>query len=222
MEVLIKYIPMILAFLVAIIGHEIMHGFMAKHYGDFTAKNEGRLSINPIKHIDPFGSIVFPIVLFLSQKLAGVANPIIFGWAKPVPVDMFKVVSNGGYIAGVWVSLAGIIYNFFMALIAGVLIYYFYPINSLFSAFMFMFFYYLIVVNVVLAVFNLIPIPPLDGANAIKYLSLEFKWIGIVKFFNRIESYGMLILLIILFTPLSDYIFKPAEWLIALIMGMRI
>ena len=213
---------MILAFLVAIIGHEIMHGLTAKHYGDNTASEAGRLSINPIKHIDPMGSIVFPIVLFLSQKLAGVSNPIIFGWAKPVPVDMFKVISNGGYIAGVWVSLAGVIYNFLVALIAGVLIYYFYPITGLSTAFMFMFFYYLILVNVVLGVFNLIPIPPLDGANALKFLSLQFRWVSIVKFFNQIERYGMVILLIILFTPISNYIFEPAEWIIKLILGMRI
>ena len=222
MEILIKYVPMILAFLVAIIGHEIMHGLTAKHYGDDTASNAGRLSINPIKHIDPMGSIVFPIVLFLSQKLAGVSNPIIFGWAKPVPVDMFKVVSNGGYLAGVAVSLAGVTYNFLLALISGVLIYYFYPFNTFLSAFFFMFFYYLIVVNVVLGVFNLIPIPPLDGANALKFLSLEFKWFSIVKFFNQIERYGMLILLIILFTPIADYIFEPANWLIKLILGLRI
>jgi len=215
MEFIIKYLALILAFLIAIIGHEIMHGLVAKYYGDETASREGRLSINPIKHIDPFGSIIFPILLFLSQKLAGVENPIIFGWAKPVPVNIFTVVNNGGYLAAVAVSLAGITYNFAVALISANIIGFFYPPESAISAFMFLFLYYLIVVNVVLAVFNAIPIPPLDGANAIKYLSLHFGFKDIAKFYNKIEPYGMLILLIILFTPIADYIFIPAEKLIS-------
>jgi len=218
-EFIIKYSAMILAFLIAIIGHEIMHGLVAKYYGDDTAAKEGRLSINPIKHIDPFGSIVFPVLLYLSQKLAGVSDPIIFGWAKPVPVNIFKVVQNGGYLAAVAVSLAGVTYNFLLALIASSLIGYFYPPESLFSAFVFMFLFYIIVVNVVLGVFNLIPVPPLDGANAIKYLALYFKWEGIVRFYNKIEPYGMVILLIILFTPLGDYIFKPAYYLINVLLS---
>ena len=215
MEFVIKYLALILAFLVAIIGHEIMHGFVAKYYGDDTAARAGRLSINPIKHIDPFGSIIFPILLFVSQKLAGVSDPIIFGWAKPVPVNIFKVVENGGYLAAVAVSLAGITYNFALALISASVISFFYPPHSIISAFMFLFLYYLIVVNVILAVFNAIPIPPLDGANAIKYLSLHFGLKNIAKFYNRLEPYGMLILLIILFTPIADYIFIPAEKLIS-------
>ncbi len=210
---------MILAFLVAIIGHEIMHGLVAKYYGDETASREGRLSINPIKHIDPFGSIVFPIVLYLSQKLVGVENPIIFGWAKPVPVNIFTVVQNGGYLAAVAVSLAGVTYNFIMALIASSIIGFVYPPNNLIEAFFFMFLFYMVVVNVILAVFNLIPVPPLDGANAIKYLSLHFRWESIVRFYNKIEPYGMIILMIILFTPLSDYIFMPAKIIIAWLLS---
>ena len=215
MEFIIKYLALILAFLIAIIGHEIMHGLVAKYYGDDTAARAGRLSINPIKHIDLFGSIIFPILLFVSQKLAGVSNPIIFGWAKPVPVNIFKVVENGGYLAAVAVSLAGITYNFILALISASVISFFYPPHSIFSAFMFLFLYYLIVVNVILAVFNAIPIPPLDGANAIKYLSLHFGLKDIARFYNKIEPYGMLILLIILFTPIANYIFIPAEKLIS-------
>jgi Zn-dependent protease len=220
LEFVIKYSALILAFLVAIIGHEIMHGAVAKYYGDLTASREGRLSINPIKHIDPFGSVVFPIVLYLSQKLAGVNDPMIFGWAKPVPVNIFTVVNSGGYIAAVWVSLAGVIYNFFVALIAANILPFFYPPESLVSAFFSLFLYYLVVVNIILMVFNLIPLPPLDGANAIKYFSLQMRWEGIVRFYNKIEPYGMIILLIILFTPIGDYIFMPAYKLIAWLLNM--
>jgi len=219
MEFVLKYGAMALAFLVAIIGHEIMHGLVAKYYGDTTAQREGRLSINPIKHIDPVGSIVLPIALFLTQKLAGVENPIIFGWAKPVPVNIFTVVQNGGYLAAVAVSLAGVTYNFIMALIASSMISFFYPPEGMVDAFVFMFLFYMVVVNVILAVFNLIPIPPLDGANAIKYLSLHFRWEGIVRFYNKIEPYGMIILMIILFTPLGDYIFLPARYIIGWLLS---
>ncbi|GAB6045215.1 site-2 protease family protein [Caminibacter profundus] len=214
MEFIIKYTAMILAFLIAIIGHEIMHGAVAKYYGDDTASREGRLSINPIKHIDPFGSIVFPILLYLSQKLAGVENPMIFGWAKPVPVNIFTVISKGGYLAAFAVSLAGVTYNFLLALIASSIIVFFGSPESILSLWMFVFLFYIVVVNIILAIFNLLPLPPLDGANALKYLALHFRWEALVKFYNKIEPYGILILLIVLFTPLGDYIFLPAYKLI--------
>ena len=216
--IIIKYTALILAFLIAIIGHEIMHGLMARYYGDLTATKEGRLSINPLKHIDPFGSIVFPLVLFLSQKLMGVVNPIVFGWAKPVPVNMFTVVNRGGYIGAFNVSIAGVVYNITLALLASSVLWMFDRPQSYLELFMYLFLAYIIIVNVVLAVFNMVPIPPLDGANAIKYISLHFKWYKIVEFFNKIEPYGMIILMIVLFTPLGDFIFKPAYYLIGILL----
>jgi len=217
--VIIKYTALALAFLIAIIGHEIMHGLVAKYYGDDTASKEGRLSINPLKHIDPFGSIVFPLVLFLSQKLAGVESPIVFGWAKPVPVNVFKVVERGGYIGAFNVSIAGVAYNLVIALIASSLLGFFADPSGIVSAFLYMLMLYLVVVNVILAVFNMFPIPPLDGANAVKYLALQFKWYEIAKFYNKIEPYGMIILMIVLFTPISDYLFYPAHLLIYKLIG---
>ena len=210
----IQYAAMALAFLIAIIGHEIMHGLVAKHYGDLTATNYGRLSINPLKHIDPFGSVIFPIVLYLGQKFMGIENPIIFGWARPVPVNILGIVSNGGYLAAVNVSIAGIVYNIFMAFIGAALLKFVGLSSGYIALFVYTFLMYLIVVNVVLAVFNALPIPPLDGANVVKYLSLQFKLFPVVKFYNKIERYGLAILMVFMFTPLSQYIFIPAQKII--------
>ena len=209
---IINFTAMALALGISVIGHEIMHGWVAKLFGDLTATYAGRLSINPIKHIDIVGTIIFPIFLYLSQKMMGVASPIIFGWAKPVPVDMFTVIKNGGFLAGTAVSLAGITYNFILAIIASFFIH-FEP-TSLISTFVFYTLYYTIVINIILMAFNLIPIPPLDGANALRFTANYFGNRSIGEFFDKIGNYGMFIILILLFTPLSNYIFEPAMELI--------
>ena len=212
---IIKYSALTIAFIIAIVGHEIMHGLVAKYYGDLTASLEGRLSINPIKHIDPFGSIVFPLILFVSQKLAGVSDPIVFGWAKPVPVNIFTVVNKGGYIGAFNVSIAGVVYNITLAFIASSILGIVGEPDGILSLFLYLFLMYTVLINVVLFVFNLFPIPPLDGANAVKFLALHFKIYKVAAFFNKIEPYGMIILMIVLFTPLSDYFFYPAKIIIS-------
>jgi len=111
---IIKIIATVLALAVAIIGHEIMHGYMAFRYGDNTAKNAGRLSINPLVHIDPVGTILIPGILFATGA------PFLFGWAKPVPIYIREVIKNAGYKGAINVSLAGIYYNFTLAIIASV------------------------------------------------------------------------------------------------------
>lgn len=187
----------IVALMIAIIGHEIMHGYAAYKYGDYTAKNAGRLSINPIVHIDPLGTIVLPLLLFLSGA------PFLFGWAKPVPINSRVVIQNGGYWGMVVVALAGIIYNLGLAIFASVLI------HNGFDTGIFAFLLLQIVIfNVVLGIFNLIPVPPLDGANAVEFIARIFRADPIVAFYQKIERFGMIILVVILATPLNEPIFS--------------
>ncbi|GHV03299.1 peptidase [Campylobacterota bacterium] len=191
----------IVTLLIAVIGHEIAHGVAALGYGDTTAKDMGRLSLNPIRHIDPVGTIVLPLMLLLS------GSPFLFGWAKPVPINSWRVLERG-QMAMVVVSLAGIAFNLALAFLASLLIS---PIDSsLFDYFLF----YLIMWNVVLAVFNLLPIPPLDGSNAIAHLAAAFGVYGIGRFFERVGMWGMIVVVVILMTNLKVVIFAPMEFLI--------
>jgi len=205
---IIKIIAMVLALAIAIIGHEIMHGWVAYKYGDNTAKSLGRLKINPLVHIDPVGTILVPAMLFISGA------PFIFGWAKPVPINIRTVMRNGGTNAAVAVSLAGITYNFILAALCAVLFPMFAHPTSAVEAFIALFLYQSVVINVLLGVFNLWPIPPLDGANAVRYLAEGMQWKSFTAMYDRIYPYGMLILVAVLFTPISNYLFEPVSWIV--------
>lgn len=211
---IVKIIATVLALAVAIIGHEIMHGYMAYRYGDNTAKSAGRLSINPLVHIDPIGTIVLPAVLFFSGA------PFLFGWAKPVPIYIREVIRNAGYKGAINVSLAGIYYNFGLAITASVLLKYmdFGSVDSLFEYFIAMFIFQSLVYNVVLGFFNLMPIPPLDGSHAVSYFAAWNGWHRIVNFYNAIERYGMVILILIIATPASKYFFAPIRYIIDMLL----
>lgn len=190
---LLEIIATVLALMIAIIGHEIMHGYVAYRYGDNTAKYQGRLSINPIVHVDIVGTIIVPAVLFFSGA------PFMFGWAKPVPIFIPTVIRNGGYKAAIHVSLAGIAYNFILALIcAGVLSFFqdLHQVNSYIEYFVVYFFIQSLIYNVVLGLFNLYPIPPLDGSHALTYLGMIMGWDGLVRLYESMERYGMLILIL--------------------------
>lgn len=209
---IIKIITMILALAVAIIGHEIMHGWVAYKYGDNTAKSLGRLKINPLVHIDPVGTILVPAMLFISGA------PFIFGWAKPVPINIGTVMRNGGTNAAVAVSLAGITYNFILAAICAALLPLVAQPESMTEAFIALFLYQSVVINVLLGVFNLWPIPPLDGANALRYIGEGLKWRSFTSFYDKIYPYGMIILMAVLFTPLSKYLFQPVSMIVQLLL----
>lgn len=191
----------------AVILHEVSHGWTALKLGDPTAKRQGRLTLNPIPHVDPVGTILVPLALIIFQFIFNMGF-FIFGWAKPVPIDpsYFKDPDRGM----LWVGLAGPLTNIVMfsaAAFLGRLILPLYVNNFLGQGGGFLFqlgkngfgalVYFLgifAIINTILAAFNLIPLPPLDGSRILRYfLPHEGK-----KILNRIEPYGILIILAVI------------------------
>jgi len=182
----------VLPLVIAITFHEAAHGFVARHFGDHTAAELGRVSFNPFRHIDPFGTLMLPAILLLSH------SPFLFGYAKPVPVN-FRALRNPR-IDMVWVALAGPATNIALALLAASA---FHVLNYVPGSATQWFFDNLknaLVINVVLAVFNMLPIPPLDGGRVAVGLLPNV----LAAPLSRLEPYGMLILIgILIILPMA-------------------
>ena len=220
---LLKIAAAVLALAIAIIGHEIMHGWVAYKYGDTTAKNAGRLTINPISHVDLVGTIIVPATMYFLPMLLGGDSGFLFGWAKPVPVNMATVIRNAGYKGAMQVDLAGIVYNFTLAAFTSVaLVSMSQPTtaDSLFYIFTYLLVMQLVVINVVLGVFNILPIPQFDGAHFLMHLSLKYKVNAVAEFFYKNERYGIIIVLVVLMTPLKDYLLLiPVQTILHLLIS---
>ncbi len=185
--------------LFAITLHEAAHGYVARHFGDMTAYQHGRISLNPIRHIDPVGTILLPILMFI-----GSSGTFLFGWAKPVPVN-FAALRNPKRDM-LWVALAGPASNLFMAfgwaLFAKIALafpdgYYAVPMVEMAKIG--------ININIVLMVLNLLPLPPLDGGRiAISMLPHRQAYQ-----LAQIEPYGMFILIFLAITPVLSWILRP-------------
>ena len=182
----------IIILLFSVILHEVMHGWAALQFGDHTAERAGRLTLNPLPHIDPIGTILVPAVLILPAVFLGTSPGFIIGWAKPVPVNPlnFRDFRRGELL----VSAAGVLINFGLA-IAAALIFHLVkgsgnlPIQSLLL--------FTININLILGVFNSLPIPPLDGSKMV----LSFLPPKLATQYQSLEKYGLLILLFLLFFP---------------------
>ena len=220
---IIKVVAAVLALAIAIIGHEIMHGWVAYMYGDTTAKNAGRLTINPISHVDMVGTIIVPAAMYFLPMLMGADSGFLFGWAKPVPINTSTVIRNGGYNAAMQVDLAGIVYNFTLAAFASIaLVAMSQPTtaDSLTYVFAYLLVYQILIINVVLGVFNLLPVPQFDGAHFLMHLALKYKVNSVAEFFYKNERYGMIIVLIVIMTPLKDYVlFLPVRTILNLLLS---
>ena len=217
----LKITASVLALAFAIIGHEIMHGLVAYIYGDMTAKNAGRLTINPLSHVDLVGTIIVPASLYFLPMLLGADSGFLFGWAKPVPINVSKVIQKGGYNGAMQVDLAGIVYNFTLAVFASIAVVSMAQpttADGLWYIFLYLFTFQLLVINVVLGVFNLLPVPQFDGAHFLMHLALKYKINAVTEVFYTNERYGMIIVLIILMTPIKEYLlFLPVRTILGLL-----
>ncbi len=190
MENATQFIFQIAILIFSVVIHEVSHGYAALMLGDHTAEHEGRLTLNPIKHIDPFGSILLPV---LSYMLGG----FVFGWAKPVPYNPYNLRNKkwGPAIVGA----AGPAANISLAIIFGLMVR-FIPVAGADPAAQFAANFASIaaaiaLLNLVLAIFNLVPIPPLDGSKLL-FAFLPYRWRGVQ---HMLEQYGFFFLLLFIF-----------------------
>jgi len=196
--------------LLAVTFHELAHGWVADKLGDPTARLLGRLTLNPIKHLDPIGTLVF----FLTRMI---------GWAKPVPVNPlnFKDPLKGM----MWVAVAGPVTNLFLAAVSAVILRlllasgaFFDPSLSFIMKPLYMMIRVSVIINVGLAVFNFIPIPPLDGSKVLMGLLSREQ----AEIFSKIEPYGFLILILLIMTDVFHIILSPIiGFTVNLLLGGR-
>ena len=175
---------MLITLVFAFTLHEFMHAWMASVFGDDTAKNQGRVTLNPLKHLDVFGTILIFI--------AGI------GWAKPVPVN--RLYFSTRRVQSMIVSVVGPLSNFLLAFV-GFTVWYFTPVNASLEEFLNIF----VSLNVVLGVFNLLPLPPLDGyriVSSLLPLNIQMKLIPL-------EVYGSLLFLVVMLSPIGDFTILP-------------
>ena len=205
LSLIISFVP----FMLAITVHEVAHGYVAYRKGDYTAKLMGRITMNPIRHVDPIGTILFPLMLVFSR------SPVIFGWAKPVPVNAFNFKNPRKDM--VLVSMAGPLSNILLAmafaLVFKILLLIFGPTVLFNSQFLAPLAGMLVVglkISIYLGVFNLLPIHPLDGSHILEGLLPADK----ARVYSRMDRYGGIILIALLFTGILQIIIRPVYVLI--------
>lgn len=203
-KITVSAIPIIFAITV----HEASHGYAARHFGDFTAEKMGRITLNPIKHIDLIGTILLPA---LTLMLGG----ILFGWAKPVPVNFSNLHNPKKDM--LWVAAAGPASNFVMAIFWAIVLNYAAGASGSVAFFLLEMSKVGIMINLVLMVLNLLPLPPLDGGR----IAVSLLPMNLAMKLSQLERYGFIILIILLFTGILGKIISPMIGFFAqLILGI--
>lgn len=187
----------------SVVIHEVAHGLAAYKLGDPTAKYEGRLTLNPIKHLDPIGSILAPGILIILNA------PFLFGWAKPVPFNPYNLKHPRRDEA--LIALAGPLSNVILAIAVALVYRALMPDQGTVLSVILLTF---IAINLVLAVFNLVPIPPLDGSKIVFSV-----FPSIAEFRGVLEGMGFLLVLLFIVSPLSDFIAPLVSTLASFLIG---
>lgn len=197
----IQLIFSLLILLMSVVIHEISHGYAALALGDRTAEYEGRLTLNPIKHIDPMGTIILPLIMFL------LPGGLVFGWAKPVPYNPYNL-RNQRWGEAI-VAAAGPASNILLALVFGLFTRFYLEPSALLSSPIGILSQIIVLVNITLAIFNLIPLPPLDGSKMLTaFLPQGFRRVR--EYIEQFGFIGVLIFLVFLwqfFAPLIPFLF---------------
>jgi Zn-dependent protease len=187
----------------AIIVHEVSHGLMASRLGDPTAREAGRLSLNPLRHIDPLGTILIPGLMILAQL------HFVFGWAKPVPVNFRRLrnVRWGTFLVALAGPLSNLVMTFcWLALLWSIAVAQAFTLSPGTMAKVFaQMAYFGVIINVALMLLNLIPLPPLDGGRIMGALLPE----ALSKPYMKLERFGVLILILLIVTGVFEHIFNP-------------
>ena len=198
------FIFSLIILILSVVIHEVAHGAVADYLGDNTAKMAGRLSLNPLKHLDPMGSVFIPLILIIFQ------SPILFGWAKPVPINPANFTDKK--YGEVKVALAGPLANFVLAFSFGMILRFMPLTLELYNLFS-----YVVFINLILFLFNLIPIPPLDGSHLLfTFLPVSAITREIRIFLMQYQFFILIFVVFIVFRFLGPLIFLIYKLLVGM------
>ena len=204
-EQLIGFSVLFPLFMVAVMIHEVSHGWVALSLGDPTAKEAGRLTLNPLKHMDPVGTVALPLILLLLRA------PFVFGWAKPVPINPFLLRHPKRDL--LWVGLAGPAANLALAVVAAALVQILGPVRFPLAASLLR---TLALISLVLGTFNLLPIPPLDGSRILAGLLPA----QAARLLLLLEQWGIVLVVALLYLGVLDRVLWPIVRFLARALGV--